>query len=83
MWYNAMTYEISPGGLSATTTAELAVGDRVKLSPILDQRFHAVVRRKQGAMYGFEFVRMPPNIEEQLLKLCAGLPVFQSLTIVK
>jgi c-di-GMP-binding flagellar brake protein YcgR len=82
-WYNAMTYEISPGGLSDTTTAELVVEERVKLSPIIGQCFRAVVRRKEGAMYGFEFVEMTPKIEEQLRKLCEGLPVFQSLLCVK
>ncbi len=79
MWYTAMTYEISGGGLSAATTAELTVGDKVKLSPVVDKRVNTIVRRKKGAMYGFEFVGLTPKIEARILKLCKGLPLFQSL----
>ena len=79
MWYTGMTYEISGGGLSAATTTELTVGDKVKLSPVVDKRVNAIVRRKKGAMYGFEFVGLTTKIEARILKLCEGLPLFQSL----
>ncbi len=52
MWFTAMTYEISVGGLSAATTTELKIGDKVSLSPVANKRVEAIVRRKQGAMYG-------------------------------
>lgn len=80
MWYTAMTFEISAGGLSAATTADLEVGEIVKLSPVVEQRADAIVRRKQGARYGFEFLELPARIEGQIRKLCDGLPVFQALT---
>ena len=79
MWYTAMTYEISRGGVSAATAAELTVGDKVKLSPVVDKRVNAIVRRKKGAMYGFEFVGLTPKIEARILMLCEDLPLFQSL----
>jgi c-di-GMP-binding flagellar brake protein YcgR len=82
MWYSAMTYEISAGGLSAATTADLTVGERVKLSPVMEKRLEAIVRRKQGAMYGFEFVELAPQIEDQIRKLCERLPLFQGLVDV-
>jgi hypothetical protein len=67
-----MTYEISVGGLSAATTTELKIGEKVSLSPVADKRVEAVVRRKQGAMYGFEFIGITPQIASQLVKLCEG-----------
>jgi PilZ domain len=80
MWYTAMTYEISVGGLSAATTAELAVGEKVKLSPVMEKRVEAVVRRKHGAMYGFEFLDLASRVQDQIGKLCEGLPLFQTLS---
>lgn len=79
MWFTAMTYEISVGGLSAATTTELKIGEKVSLSTVADKRVEAIVRRKQGAMYGFEFIRISPQIQAQLVKLCERLPPFQSL----
>ena len=78
-WYTAMTYEISAGGLSAATHAELGVGERVKLSPVMDQMVEAIVRRKKGAMYGFEFLGMNSELQGKIEALCERLPVFQSL----
>jgi hypothetical protein len=33
MWFTTMTYEISLGGLSAATTTELMIGEKMSLSP--------------------------------------------------
>jgi len=82
MWFTAMTYEISLGGLSAATTADLQVGEKVNLSPVADKRVEAIVRRRKGAMYGFEFLGITPKIESKLEVLCASLPLFQSLSDV-
>jgi len=79
MWYTAMTYEISIGGLSAATTVDLAVGERVKLSPVVEKLVEAVVRRKQGSMCGFEFLELAPRVKDQIRKVCEGLPLFQAL----
>jgi hypothetical protein len=78
-WFTAMTFEISVGGLSVATTVALEVGEAVNLSPVVGKRVEAIVRRKQGAMYGFEFVELTPKIVEQIQKLCETLPLFQSM----
>jgi len=51
----------------------------VNLSPVVNKRIEAIVRRKKGAMYGFEFLDLTARLEEQILKLCEKLPLFQSL----
>jgi hypothetical protein len=79
LWYTAMTFEISAGGLSAATTVDLEIGEIVKLSPVVEKRVDAIVRRKHGAMYGFEFLELPGRIEDQIRKMCEGLPIFQTL----
>jgi hypothetical protein len=61
LWYTAMTFEISEGGLWI-----LGVGEMVKLSPVVEKRVDAIVRRKRGAMYGFEFLELPARIEDQI-----------------
>jgi hypothetical protein len=61
------------------TATELKIREKVSLSPVADKRVEGVVRRKQGAMYGFEFIGITPQIASQLVKLCEGLPEFQSL----
>jgi hypothetical protein len=80
MWYTAMTFEISVGGLSAATAAELVAGELVNLSPVGGKRIRAIVRRKQGAMYGFEFLDLGEETEEQIRKLCEGWPLFKNLS---
>lgn len=47
------------------------------------KRSEAIVRRKQGAMYDFEFIVITPQIAAQLVKLCEGLPLSQNLTDVE
>ena len=64
------------------TTAGLTVGEKVKLSPVVDKRVDAIVKRKKGAMCGFEFQGLPPKVEVGIRKLCEGLPLFQSMTDV-
>jgi hypothetical protein len=78
-WFTAMTYEISVGGLSAATTTPLRVGETVHWSPVVGKPVEAIVCRKQGAMYGFEFIDLSPKVAEQLEKLCEGLPLFRSM----
>lgn len=78
LWYTGMTFEISAGGLSAATTADLEVGEAVKLSPVVEQKVEAIVRRKRRAMYGFEFLDLPVRIEDHIRKLCEGLPLFSN-----
>jgi hypothetical protein len=79
MWFTAMTYEIGAGGLSAATPTNLSVGEKVSLSPVVNKRVEAIVRRKNGSMYGFEFLNSTPETEEKIVKLCESLPLFHTL----
>jgi c-di-GMP-binding flagellar brake protein YcgR len=76
---DATTFEISQGGMSAATTLRMYVGEAVELSSILGYRVHAIVRRKVGTMYGFEFIRLPEELKQKLVELSNGLPLFKSL----
>ncbi len=78
-WTTAMSFEISAGGMSVATTAEFAVGEQVKLSPVVEKKVDAIVRRKMGAMYGLEFTGLTPQIQKDISKLCEGLPPFHSM----
>lgn len=73
-----MTFEISEGGLSAATLGHLRVGMEVELSPVLDFKVKAIVRRKLGSMYGFEFMSLGEQQRSRIRNLCKELPLFQS-----
>jgi PilZ domain len=75
----ATTFEISESGMSAATPNYLNIGETVEVFPILGVWVKAIVRRKVRAMYGFEFVRLTEGQTNGLRKLCAGLPLFQSM----
>jgi hypothetical protein len=76
--YQATTCEISISGLSASSTVVLQPGEEVHLSPVAGEYINAIVRRKIGTVYGFEFTSVPPNIEAELHKICRGLLPFRS-----
>jgi hypothetical protein len=50
-------------------------------TPVAENRVQAIVRRKTGAMYGFEFLGVATELREKIQKLCEGLPLFQSLIL--
>jgi hypothetical protein len=79
---HGMTFEIGPGGLSAATSGRLTVGDQVILYPVIRNRVTATIRRKNGPMYGFEFLAQPPEFQQQILELCKTLPLFQTMADV-
>ena len=72
-------FEISEGGISAATPNILLVGERVELYPVVGYRVHAVVRRKNGAMYGFEFVGLTEEQSAKIRAKCESLPLFMSM----
>jgi hypothetical protein len=78
-WFRAMTFEISIGGLSLATVADFAIGEKVKLSPVVGKEVYATVRHKNGSMYGLEFLNPAATMVEEIQQLCEGLPVFKSL----
>jgi hypothetical protein len=77
----ATTSEISIGGLSATTTEYLLIGEEVRLSPVAGEQVSAIVRRKVGNIYGFEFTdtTLLPKVVQQIHILCRGLVPFRGL----
>lgn len=77
--FDAMTFEISESGISAATPNILLVGEHVELSPVMGFRLQAIVRRKNGAMYGFEFVNLAEPQLEAIRKQCEKLPIFSSM----
>lgn len=77
--FDAMTFEISESGISAATPNILIIGERVELYPVLGFRLGAIVRRKNGAMYGFEFQRLTEQQAETIRKKCESLPIFSSM----
>jgi len=78
--YQTTTSEISISGLSAATTGVLRAGEEVRLSPVVGEQVSAIVRRKVGRMYGFEFTSVPPKVEEEIHILCRGLVPFRGLS---
>jgi hypothetical protein len=75
----ATSFEISESGISAATPNHLNIGEAVEIFPILGVWVKAIVRRKVRAMYGFEFAGLTEEQTNGLRKLCAGLPLFQSM----
>jgi hypothetical protein len=77
--FDAMAFEISESGMSAATPNILLVGEHVELNPVMGFRLQAIVRRKSGAMYGFEFVGLTGQQLEHIRKQCESLPLFSSM----
>jgi PilZ domain len=76
---HGMSFEIGAGGMSAATPGELEVGEQVILYPVIRARVRATVRRKNGSMYGFEFLAPTAEFQEAVLALCRTLPLFQTM----
>jgi len=76
---DAMTFEISEGGMSAATPNILTIGEKVEIRTLAALRIKAIVRRKHGAIYGFEFLEMTHAMRERIRNVCKGLPLFLSM----
>jgi PilZ domain len=76
---HGMSFEIGAGGMSAATSGRLEVGEQVLLYPVIRARVKATVRRKNGSMYGFEFLAPTAEFQEKILALCQTLPLFQTM----
>jgi hypothetical protein len=77
--YQALTSEISISGLSASTDGVLRIEEDVHLSPVVGEQVSAIVRRKVGTTYGFEFTNVPDKVVADIHLLCRGLVPFRSL----
>jgi len=76
---HGMSFEIGAGGMSAATSGSLKVGEQVILYPVIRTRVQATVSRKNGSMYGFEFLAPTAEFQEEILALCQTLPLFQTM----
>src|SRR6202140_3846210 len=76
---HCMSFEIGAGGMSAATSGQLEVGEQVILYSVIRARVKAIVRRRNGSMYGFEFLAPTAEYQEQILALCQTLPLFQTM----
>jgi len=76
---DAMMFELSEGGMSAATANMMTIGEKVEVNAIAGQRVQAIVRRKHGAMYGFEFLGLSEDTRERIRNVVRGLPVFLSI----
>ena len=77
--FSATTFEISESGMSAASANYLKVGDVVEMFPVADSWVKAIVRRKIGAMYGFEYLHLTLLQKRKLKQLCSTLPPFKSM----
>jgi len=75
----ATTSDISISGLSASSSEQFRAGESVYLFPVVGQRVAPVVRRKVGAMYGFEFADLPDRVVADIHILCRGLFPFRGI----
>ena len=76
---DAMMFEVSEGGMSAATANILTIGEKVEIKAVAGQTVKAIVRRKHGAMYGFEFIGLNEDLRERIRNICRELPLFQSI----
>jgi c-di-GMP-binding flagellar brake protein YcgR len=76
-----MTVEISECGMSAVTNSPLQVGDLIEAEPIGGATASALVRRKFGRFYGFEFLNLSAEQTEKIRKMCTMLPLYRSKTL--
>jgi PilZ domain len=74
-----MAFEMSESGMSAATTNHLRVGEKVDLSSVAKYRVSAIVRRRTGSMYGFEFINLTEKRQKGIRDLCKDLPLFRSM----
>jgi len=72
----ALSIEISEGGMSVATDESLKIGEEVELDSVVDATVAAVVRHKQGRIYGFEFLELRLEHQERIRKMCRSLPRF-------
>ncbi len=76
-----MSLEISESGMSALISDAFTVGDTVELEPIAGSKVSALVRRRNGRIYGFEFLNLTKAQIRKIAKECNMLPTYQSHTL--
>jgi hypothetical protein len=70
----AITLEISEGGLSAVLASPIRVGAAVTICSLGAEALPALVQRKVGKIYGFEFQDLTEVQLSRLKEICRRLP---------
>lgn len=78
--HEGTSFEISQSGMSAVVpNADLQVGERVELMPVVGYQLDAIVRRIHRNMYGFEFSGLSEEQVRTLAQQCKNLPLFRTM----
>ena len=72
-----ISIEISESGISVLAADQLTVGDRVELNPVSGVMASALVRRRMGRVYGFEFMNLTAEQAHLIAQKCAVIPRYQ------
>jgi len=68
-----ITIEISESGMSAIAAHTLNVNDTVALHPVAGSAVSALVRRRIGRVYGFEFLHLTSKQARKIRERCKTL----------
>lgn len=78
--YFGTSFEMSRGGMSAVFMhLEIAIGEIVLLYPVVGHQVSAIVRRRCGHLFGFEFLSLSAEIACEIEQQCSGLPLFRTM----
>jgi hypothetical protein len=75
------TVDISESGIAAMLTAEVPIGELVRLEftlPTGEVEVYAMVRQRRAFRYGFQFVQSP-EAEDVIARTCRQLAVEQAV----
>ncbi|MGO9405282.1 MAG: PilZ domain-containing protein [Terriglobales bacterium] len=68
-----ITIEISECGMSAITAHTLKIDEIVELHPVAGRAVSALVRRRVGRVYGFEFLHLTAKQTRKIRESCKSL----------
>jgi PilZ domain-containing protein len=76
-----ISVEISTSGLSAIVAEPLQLDDTVELEPISAVNILALVKRRIGKIYGFEFLELTAEQTRRIVDLCKSLPRYRGKSL--
>jgi len=76
-----ISVEISTSGLSAIVAEPLQLNDTVELEPISALNVLALVKRRIGKIYGFEFLQLTAEQNQQIVDRCKSLPQYRGKSL--
>jgi hypothetical protein len=76
-----ISVEISTSGLSAIVAEPLQLDDTVELEPISAVNVLALVKRRIGKIYGFEFLELTAEQTQRIVDRCKSLPRYRGKSL--